>query len=238
MVGREAVAEGVRGDLLGEAGQAGGTSAELPHGAGRQGAGRMGGGEEPGRGTHGAPVAAEVPQQRRRERDVAVLTTFGLPDVEHHPGAVHVPDLKRQRFGDAEAGGVERHQDRAMLEVADDTEEGRDLLPAEHDGELLGLLGEGDVLDQVRLAQADAVEEAQGADGLIELGPGGLLGPEEVELEGADVLGAEPVGGSAEVASEAGYAVDVDMDGAGGVVPDREVLDHTLAQGAHGGLRG
>ena len=77
--------------------------------------------------------------------------------------------MARQRLRDAQPGGVERHQNGAMLDVADGLEEPGDLLLAEHHRESLGLFGEGDVLDHPGLAQAHAVEKAQGADTLIVL---------------------------------------------------------------------
>lgn len=61
-----------------------------------------------------------------------------------------------------------------MLHILDGLEERGDLLATEYHGQLLWLFGEGHVLDQVLLAQTDAVEKAQGADALIEHGPGTL----------------------------------------------------------------
>jgi hypothetical protein len=113
--------------------------------------------------------------------------------------------------------------------VREDPEETLDLLPAEHHRETLGLFGEGEVLDHVGLAQADAVEKAQGADGLIELGPGALLGLGQEDLKLADLPRTESIGGLAEVLGESGDALDVDVDGPGRVVADREILDQALA---------
>ncbi len=62
-----------------------------------------------------------------------------------------------------------------VLEVADSLEEPLDLLATEHHRESLGLFGEGNGLDHPGLAPTNTVEEAQGADTLIVLGPGGLL---------------------------------------------------------------
>jgi hypothetical protein len=75
-------------------------------------------------------------------------------------------------------------------------------------------------------------EEAEGGAGLVELGPGRLL-LDEVEQVGADVLGPEVLGRSAEVAGEGGDAVDVGPDGARRQVPEAHVLDHAAAQRGH-----
>src|SRR5262249_508622 len=80
-------------------------------------------------------------------------------------------------------------------------------------------------------------EEAQGTDGLVELTPGGALA-EQVQLEVADVLGAEQVGGAGEVLGETGQVVNVGFDGPWCVVAQTQVGDEALAKRGHGVILG
>ena len=57
---------------------------------------------------------------------------------------------------------------------------------------------------------------------------------DEVEQEGADVLGPERLGGFAEVPGEACDTVDVDADGAGREVAELHVLGHAEPERSHG----
>ena len=59
------------------------------------------------------------------------------------------------------------------------------------------------ILDHPGAAQGGLVEKAEGTHRLDEDALGGLL-VEEMELVGADVLGAEAIGGGAEVLGELG----------------------------------
>jgi hypothetical protein len=52
---------------------------------------------------------------------------------------------------------------------------------------------------------------------------------EQVQLILADLLGAEQVGGTAEVKGEAGDVRDVTRDGTGGVIAALEILGKALA---------
>src|SRR5205814_1926082 len=72
-----------------------------------------------------------------------------------------------------------------------------------------------------------------GADGLVEQAPGDAL-PNEVELEGANLIGTQLIGGATEVAGEASDAGEVSFDGLWSVVAEAEVIGHALAQGGHG----
>src|SRR6185437_15022210 len=79
-------------------------------------------------------------------------------------------------------------------------------------------------------------KEAQGADGLVENAPRGLLVLQQVQLVGADFLRAEQVGGAAEVAGEANEVAQVGLARARAVVAQVEVVEKALTQGRHGSL--
>ena len=120
-----------------------------------------------------------------------------------------------------------------MLEADDGGEEAGGLLEAEDDGELLGLLGASDALQDARAFEGDLVEELQRGDGLVVDGPGDVLLLDEVEEVGADVVGAEGFGRASEMAGEGADAGDVGLDGPGGEVPELHVVDHAAAQRCH-----
>ena len=100
-----------------------------------------------------------------------------------------------------------------MLEVGDGGEEAGQLVGAEDDREGAGLLDRGEAGRDVVAAQGLAVEEAQGAAGQLIVAVGDVPLLEEVEQVGADMFGAEEIGGGVEVAGEAGDASDVGVDG-------------------------
>src|SRR5262249_11056473 len=95
-----------------------------------------------------------------------------------------------------------------------------------------GLLAVGNHGDDAGALQGDAVEETQGADGLVEATPGGALA-EQVELVLPRVLGAEVLRGAAKVLGEAGDGADITIDGPGAVVAQLQVMDEALTQGRH-----
>ena len=81
-----------------------------------------------------------------------------------------------------------------MLEAGDPLEELPDLLGAQNDGEFLSLPGRRDALDDPVLGERDPVEQAEGADGLTVVTPGGVLLLDEEEEIGSDVGRVEAFG--------------------------------------------
>jgi hypothetical protein len=71
-----------------------------------------------------------------------------------------------------------------VLEADDGGEEAGGLLEAEDDGELLGLPGAPDALQDARSFEGDLVEELQRGDGLVVDAPGDVLLLDEVEEMG------------------------------------------------------
>ena len=102
-----------------------------------------------------------------------------------------------------------------MLEAGDGLEEPDHLLGAEDDGELLGLLGAGDALEDLVPPEGDVVEEAECGDGLVVIAPGDVPLLDQVDEVGADLGLAQEFGRLAEVLGEGGDALDVDLDGPG-----------------------
>ena len=150
--------------------------------------------------------------------------------------AVDVLDSQGGDLRDPEPGGVGGDQQGAVIEPHDGGEEAGHLLGAEDDGETLEPLGAREVREDLGPAQGDVVEEPQGLEVEVVVGPG--LSPllDHVEEVGADVLGSEEFGGLAEMPGEAYDAVDIDDDGARGEVAQLHVLDHATTKRSHGEL--
>ena len=98
-VGGEAVPQGVHGHRLVEPGGLDRLAAGALHRARRDRAGRVRPGEQLGGRSGVAPIAAQDRQQLRREHDVAVAPALAVADVDGHPGAVDVADLKPDDLG-------------------------------------------------------------------------------------------------------------------------------------------
>src|ERR1700722_1925212 len=141
------------------------------------------------------------------------------------------------QFADAQTAGVGDLEQQAVAAGSGGVDQAHDFLGSQHGGESARPFAVGDEGQLFGSSQGDAVEETQGADGLVELAPGGVA-TQQFELEGADVVGPELVGGASEVASEAGDAGDVGLDGSRRVVAQAEVVEVALTQRGHGNLHG
>ena len=81
-----------------------------------------------------------------------------------------------------------------MLDVGDGGEEPGGLVGAEDDGELLGLLGAADALQDAVSFECDLVEELECGDGLVVDAPGDVLLLDEVEEVGPDIVASQVLG--------------------------------------------
>ena len=144
--------------------------------------------------------------------------------------------LKGDRLGNAQPGGIQGHRDDAVLRVGDRIEYGVYLVLAQDQRQLLGLLGERDVLDVPVLAERLEVQEAEGADRLIETAPSHLSGVHQIQLIGPYIVERQLLRGALEVAGEQHDLPDVAVDGAGREVAHLHVFDHSLTQWCHDGL--
>jgi hypothetical protein len=232
-VGGEAVAEGVGGDVLVEAGGPGGAGAEAADGGIGEGPDGDVAGEEPIGRAFGLPVEAEQVEEAWGEHDVAVLAALALAGADDHAFAVDDIDAEGGDLGDAEAVGIGGHEHGAVLDRSDGGEDARDLVLAEDDEEILGDLGAADAGHDALALEGDLVEEAEGGDGLVVIAPGDVAFLDEVEQIGANVIGAEGLGGALEVLGECGDSLGVDLDGLGGEVAEVHVLDHAEAKRCH-----
>lgn len=78
------------------------------------------------------PVLAQHLEQKRRERDVAILLAFALADTNDHALGIDVGGSQRQSLAQAKTGGVDRRQQDAVARMIDRTEQRDRLLDRQH----------------------------------------------------------------------------------------------------------
>ena len=108
------------------------------------------------------------------------------------------------------------------------------MVGAQDAGQALGPLTVGDEWQLLGPAQSGAVQETQGAHGLIEAAPRDAT-VQQVQLEGAHFVGAEQFGRAAEVSGKTRDSAHVGVDGSPPVVAQPQVVDETLSKRSHGG---
>jgi hypothetical protein len=204
-VGGVTVTQGVHAGLLGDASGQHGQTAEALHLPDADGAAGLDAGKQAVVGAVLAPVVAQTLEQQTGQRHEAVLVALAATDVQGHARRVDVAQTQVADFGDAQAaavGGLQEHGE-AVIDIEGSGDDAGHLVLAEDSRQRFGLLAEGNHLDHARAGEGDAIEQAQGADGLVEAAPGRALG-DKVELIEADVLGVEVCRGATEVAGEGG----------------------------------
>ena len=165
-------------------------------------------GKQPVLGPGQAPVGAQDAQQLRREHDVAVLAALALLDADHHAAAVDVGDLEADRLRGAQARRIGRGQRGAVLQARHRLEEAHDLVGAQHHRQLAAARAHTGSARASRPAERHAIEEAQGADRLVQRRPRHPAG-HQMHLKGAHVLETEPLRRAAEKPAELRHGMDV-----------------------------
>jgi hypothetical protein len=102
--------------------------------------------------------------------------------------------LSHFHLGDAQASGVDSHEQGSVLESAGGGKELSHFRLAEDDGEPLGLFLTDDTVEVPVASEGDAGEENQGAADLVEQAEGNLLA-DEVDEEVANLFQIEPIRG-------------------------------------------
>ena len=190
-------------------------------------------GEQPGLETLATPVFAQLLQQPRRERNVAVLGALALVDTQRHAFGIdiahaHPPDLARPQ-----PRGIGRHQHRAMLGVRRDGEQPHQLVVVEDLGQGRRRLGAGQVEVRIRHTESDAVQEAHAvthAVAALPAQPPLFVQVDEIVL---NLLGRDLVGTAAVVTGEPCDGGEVGLLGVLGKSPNGHVIDHALTQRCH-----
>src|SRR3974390_3506728 len=92
------------------------------------------------------PMAAQNPQQLRREHDVTVLAAFALLNSDDLPVTVNVGDLEKNDFRYTQAAGIDRRQGGTTLETWDRLQEAYAYVSAQNTRQLLRFARKGDTL--------------------------------------------------------------------------------------------
>src|SRR6201987_5034977 len=166
------------------------------------------------------------------------FTVFALVHTDDHTLAVDIGDLQVYDLGNTQPGRVGGHQDGALLETGDRSEEGGDLLQAENDRQSDRLPGPRKVLVAPGSFERHAVEEAQCADRGAETGGCQLAFLAKMDEPGPDLFGTQQFGRAAKVPGETGDLQQIGCLGVLCQVPDQHVVLHAFAEQCHGGPPG
>src|ERR1700739_830533 len=107
------------------------------------------------------PVSLEFVEQSWAEQNIAVFATFTALDVDHHAFAVYVADFQVGQFSASYSGGVERHQQGAMIRSQSCIDESCHFLLAEDRWQVNGLLWVGCFRDAPGFLECLDVEKTQ-----------------------------------------------------------------------------
>src|SRR4051794_19845562 len=136
----EAVAQRVRRDPLGDPGPVGGgvnRPIELTRGERVE---RVLSGEQPDLGPGDPPPVPQELKELRREHRKAIPASLALLDPEQHAPGIDVADFERHDLRNAQAGAIAGTQGGFVLRSRRCLQKARNLLGAQHDGDLARLL--------------------------------------------------------------------------------------------------
>jgi len=105
------------------------------------------------------PPLAQQGQQICREHGIAIPAALATLDPEQHAFAVDVADLERCNLSHAQAGTIGDRKGRLMLEAGGRVEQPRDLVPAQHDGQVAWMRHPDQLACQVRPVDGVGEEE-------------------------------------------------------------------------------
>jgi hypothetical protein len=98
-----------------------------------------------------------------------------LLDADQHPAAINGSCRQANNLADPQTRPVCSGQGDAVAQTGHRFKEPRDLLGAQHHGQPLRFPCRDDLLVCIAAAQGDAIEEAQGANCLVDMRPRPLL---------------------------------------------------------------
>lgn len=124
------------------------------------------------------------------------------------PTAAGVFDPEPGDLRSAKPGRIGGRQRGPALQARHDFEKLHDLIGAEHDRPLAWFSHVGDALGDIRLAECDAEEEPQGANGLVQPRPGNPR-RYEMDLKSVDVVQRQSTWQTAEIPTELRNRADV-----------------------------
>jgi hypothetical protein len=178
--------------------------------------------------SHPPVVLTECGEERGTEGDLAVAAALALLDAEHHALAIDVADFELARFVAAQAGPVERQQQRAVIEIPCPGDQPLDFVGTEDDWQAESLLGIRQVLAHIASLQNIAAEEPECAD----LGDDGPHGEpslfEQIQVIAPELRGRDPIEARSGVLAKRINDLDVTADGRGGVIATYQFVAQTL----------
>jgi hypothetical protein len=128
---------------------------------------------------------------------------------------------------DAQTTGIVGLEQDAVPSGPSGVQELQDFLRTEDHGQLPRLLAVGQLLDPLGPTQGEAVEQTPGTNRLVEATPGDTL-LQHVQLEGAQLLGPQLVGGAVEVSGQACHCGHIGLDSTGRIIAQPEVVEKEL----------
>jgi hypothetical protein len=160
--------------------------------------------------------------------DLAIASAFALLDAEHHALAIDVADFELARFAAAQAGPVERQQQRAVIEILRPGDQPLDFVGAEDDWQAEALLRIREVLAHIAPLQDIAAEEPEGAD----LGDDGPHGEpplfEQIQVIAPELRWRDPIEARSRLLAKRLNDLDVAADRRGSVVATYELVAQAL----------
>lgn len=234
-MGGEAMAQGVRRDVLADPGIFSRFLHRPTHDIDRQGLALDDrAGEQPGLGLPGLDIP--LPQHRqdlRRENGVAVFPALGLLDADDHAGRIDVGNFEVDQFGNAQPSGIAQAEHHLEFEAGGVVDQAGDLVGTQRHRQLIGAADVfGDAQHRL-VGLGDGIEEAQPGDGLIDAGDRQAAW-RQFETKQAQVVGRRLVGRAMDERGELSDALDVGELGLGCETADGHVVDQALTERADG----
>src|SRR5208337_4471390 len=167
-------------------------------------------------------------QEDGAEHHIAIFTALASTDMYDHARAVDIPDLQSRHLGATRPRGVKSHQQDPVEGVTGRVNQPGDFFLTEHQGQATHLFGVGRLGHAPRLPERLNEKEAQRGKLLCHAGRIQLSFAEQVRLVFTNVLGAQLVRWTVEVAGKISDRTQVTTYGTGRVIATLEFLQHHL----------
>ena len=165
----------------------------------------------------------------RRGLSLTILAALAALNVDDHPLAVDVGNLQPRQLGAPHTGGVEGHEQDALERCASRVDELGDCFWAQDRGQAKRLLGVGRLGHAPRLLEGFDEPEAPSREALGDTTGSQLPLAEPRGLLLAEVLGAQLIRRSVEVAGEIRDRTEIAAGGTLSVIATLEFFEHHLA---------
>src|ERR1700720_4819412 len=113
-----------------------------------------------------APVLTQYLEQFWAEHHISVFASLAALDVNHHAFAIDVADFQVGQFSTSYSGGVERHQQSAMIRSQSCVNESRDFFPTEDRRKVKPFFRIGRLGDAPGFLESFDVEESESCQSL------------------------------------------------------------------------